>query len=169
MFRRFYLLFPAALWVFATFPTGSVAQTVDASASARLIYPATVQKVEDMDFGTVSATAAGTVIIDPNSDTTTTTGGVSLSGGAAHSALFRGAARKRTVVNIRIPKTPIQLQRAGGTEQLTVSNWTLQGQDKRDLAAQTTFDFRVGATLTVPANVVEGSYTGTFDVDVQYP
>ena len=52
---------------------------------------------------------------------------------------------------------------------MTVSNLTLQGQNKRALAALQSFAFRVGGTLNVAANQAEGLYTGTFDVDIQYP
>ena len=61
------------------------------------------------------------------------------------------------------------LTRTGGTETMTVSNLTLQGQNKRALAALESFSFRVGGTLNVGANQVEGTYLGTFDVQIQYP
>jgi hypothetical protein len=122
-----------------------------------------------MEFGGISAPAAGTVILNPNTGAVTYTGGVFASGGTPRPAEFLGASRKKTVVNIRIPKNPIALRRVGGTETLTVSSWTLQGHDKRELAEQTTFTFQVGATLSVPANAVEGTYTGSFEVEVQYP
>ena len=57
----------------------------------------------------------------------------------------------------------------GGTETMTVSKFTLQGLSRRALAKADSFTFRVGATLTVPANQVEGTYVGTFAVTVQYP
>ena len=96
-------------------------------------------------------------------------GGALLLGGTPHSALFTGAAGTSSVVNIKIPKQPITLTRIGGTETMSVSKFTLQGLDKRFVAKQVAFDFRVGATLSVGANQVEGTYTGTFDVTVQYP
>jgi len=142
---------------------------VNSTANARLIRPLTILKVSDLDFGGISATAAGTVVINPNTNAVTYTGGTFAAGGSAHPASFMGSAVKKTVVNIRIPNQPITLTRSGGTETLNVSSWTLQGQNKRDLAAQTTFTFGVGATITIPANAVEGTYTGTFDVEVQYP
>ena len=61
------------------------------------------------------------------------------------------------------------IRRVGGTETLSVSNFTLDGQDKRELAQQPSFIFAVGAQITVPAGTVEGVYTGQIDVTVQYP
>ena len=84
-------------------------------------------------------------------------------------ATFIGAAGSASVVIIRIPKKPILITRVGGTETMSVSNFTLQGQDKRTLARQESFEFRVGATLNVGAAQLDGTYVGTFDVTVQYP
>jgi hypothetical protein len=52
---------------------------------------------------------------------------------------------------------------------MTVSNFTLEGLDKRQAARNVSFDFRVGGTLNVNANQREGVYVGTFEVSVQYP
>jgi hypothetical protein len=146
-----------------------VRPAANATSTARLIRPLSILKTADLDFGGITVTAPGTVVIDPKTSAATYTGGVIAAGGSPHRASFMGSAVKRTVVNIRLPKQPITLRRTGGTETLTVSNWTLDGQSKRDLAAQTTFTFGVGATVTIPANPVEGDYSGTFDIEIQYP
>ena len=73
------------------------------------------------------------------------------------------------VVLIKLPSQAVTVTRQGGTETMTVSNLTLQGLNKRALAALQSFSFRVGGTLNVAANQVEGIYTGTFSVDIQYP
>jgi hypothetical protein len=52
---------------------------------------------------------------------------------------------------------------------MTLSNFTLEGLDKRAVAARVAFDFRVGGTLSVAANQADGTYVGTFDVSIQYP
>ncbi|HVM23174.1 MAG TPA: DUF4402 domain-containing protein [Sphingomicrobium sp.] len=146
------------------------AAATNATGSANVILPATVNKVKDMDFGALSVgAAAGTAVLDPNADTLSTTGGVTAIGGLWHCAEFVGAARSSSVVNIRIPNQPITLTRVGGTETMTVSNFTLQGQSKRELARAQSFTFRVGGRLNVAANQAEGIYVGTFNVTVQYP
>ena len=52
---------------------------------------------------------------------------------------------------------------------MTVSNWTISGNARRTVAEQEPFNFKVGGTLYVNANQVEGTSVGTFAVDVQYP
>lgn len=140
-----------------------------AGGTASIILPVTVTKIKDMDFGALSRTAAGTAVLEPNADTLSTTGGVSAVGGSPHSAEFIGAAQSSSVVNIKVPNQPSTLTRVGGTETMTLNNFTLQGQSKRTLAKQTYFTFRVGGTLNVAAGQVEGLYVGTFNVTVQYP
>ncbi|GAA3998879.1 DUF4402 domain-containing protein [Sphingomonas humi] len=140
-----------------------------AVASGAFIFPLTLNTRSNLDFGYLAATGAGTAVIDPNSSRLTTTGLVTGMGGNPRPASFVGAARSASVVNIRIPKQPITIRRIGGTETMTVRDFTLQGQDKRTLARMEAFSFNVGATLVVAAGQVEGTYSGEFDVTVQYP
>ena len=140
-----------------------------AAGNATIILPVSVTKTKDMVFGALSRTAAGTAVLEPNADVLTTTGGVTSLGGSPHSAEFVGAAQSSSVVNIKLPNQPSTLTRVGGTETMTLNNFTLQGQNKRTLAKQSSFTFRVGGTLNVAAAQVEGVYVGTFTVTVQYP
>jgi hypothetical protein len=147
----------------------AAAPVTQATASGNFIHPLTVTKMKDMDFGYLAAPAAGTAVLDPNTDGFSVTGGTTAVGGTPHCAEFVGAAQSNAVVNIRVPTQPTTLTRVGGTETMTVSKFTLQGLSRRALAKAASFTFRVGATLTVPANQVEGTYVGTFSVTVQYP
>jgi hypothetical protein len=150
--------------------TAPRAAATPAQATGTLLFPLEIVKNRDLDFGNVGTTAAaGTVVINPETDTISSTGGAVLLGGAPHAAQFTGAAKGNNVVIIRIPKQPVTLTRVGGTQTMIADNFTLQGLDKRAVAARVAFDFRVGATLNVNANQAEGTYVGTFDVSIQYP
>lgn len=139
------------------------------TATAVISRPATLRKLKELDFAYLSVTTAGSAIIDPDSDTMTTTGGVLHVGGTPFAALFEAVSPVRAVVIIRIPRQPITLTRVDGTETMTVSDWTMSGNSRRTLAEQEPFDFRVGGTLNVAAGQAEGTYVGTFEVTVQYP
>ena len=150
--------------------TAPKAAPTPAQATGTLLFPLEIVKNRDLDFGNVGTTAAaGTVVINPETDTISSTGGASLLGGTPHAAQFTGAAKGNNVVIIRIPKQPVTLTRVGGTQTMIADNFTLQGLDKRAVAARVAFDFKVGATLNVKANQAEGTYVGTFDVSIQYP
>ena len=159
-----------ALCAYAPARAAPIAAQQDATASIALLHPLEILKRADLDFGYVRAgTSAGTVVIDPNSGAISATGGAMLLGGAPHAAMFTGAAKSNSVVNIRIPKQPITLTRVGGGATMTVSKFTLEGLDKRQAAKNVSFDFHVAGTLNVNANQMEGVYVGTFDVSIQYP
>lgn len=138
-------------------------------AELAIVRPLSLVRIADMDFATLGVTTGGTATIDPVTGSMSTTGGLSYLGGNPSPARYAGAALKKSVVNIRIPNKPLLVRRVGGTETLTVSNFTLDGADKKALAQQTLFTFAVGAQISVPANAVAGIYVGDLDVTVQYP
>jgi len=170
------LLRPMALLAFALLtPAAAPAAppqlfTLDRNATgvAQVILPATVTKLNDMDFGFVTVTAAGTAIVDSNSGVVTTTGGVLFAGGLPHAAQFAAVSPSKTVVHIRLPRQPVTLTRAGGTETMTIDSWTINGATTRNVVAHQTFQFAIGATLHVAAGQAEGTYSGTFDVTIDY-
>lgn len=154
-------------------PVAAGAAPVSASPKAKgqvaLVKPLTLQRLNDMDFATLGVTTGGTATINPISGALTVSGGLVPLGGTPSPARYAGAASKNTVVNIRVPKQPVLITRVGGSETLSVSNFTLDGQDKRTLAQSGSFTFAVGADITVPAGTVDGLYTGEIDVTIQYP
>jgi hypothetical protein len=161
--------------ILALVPLGAAAEAApvaasrNATATVYIPSPAQVRKLQDLNFALLSVTTGGTAVIDPNTETMTTTGGVLHAGWTPYAALFEGIAPVKGVVIVRIPKNPITLTRTGGTETMTVDKWTISGDSKRTVAAHEAFDFKVGGTLHVNANQAEGLYVGTFNVDIQYP
>jgi hypothetical protein len=156
------LLAPAAL-------AAPVGPPANPGGQAALMRPLTLTKLNDMDFGNLGVTAAGTAVINPVTDTMTTTGGVLRLGGTPRAATFRGVAQGNAVVNIRIPNGGVNLTRVGGTQTILLNAFTLDGQSKRTMAQAGIFDFKVGATLRPAVGQMEGVYTGTFDITIQYP
>ncbi len=150
-------------------PSAAAAATQTTTGQATVLNSLSVLKNADLDFGTLVVGGAGTAVIDPVSASMSVTGAVLPAGTAAHPALFTGTGSKNSVVLIRLPKSPITVTRVGGTETMTVSNWTLDGATTRKIPPSDIFNFAVGATLTVGATQAEGTYVGSFSVTVQYP
>ena len=159
----------AALVVPALARAAPVVPDKNANATVAITPPASVRKLNDLYFAYLAVTTAGTAVVNPNTDTMTTTGGVMHIAGAPYSALFEAISPVKNVVIIRIPRNPITVTRVGGTETMTVDTWTLAGSSNRNVVAREPFSFQVGGTLHVNANQVEGLYVGTFTVDIQFP
>lgn len=162
----------AALLLLSLVPTAAQAADVGASpaatGSAEILLPSSFTKLMDMDFGLLTVGAAGTAILDSNTDSIVTTGGVVVAGGSPHAARFAAVSPTRNIVKISLPKQAVTLTRVGGTETMTVDTWTINGLVLRNVVAHESFEFKVGGTLHVGANQVEGSYIGQFDVTLNY-
>jgi len=138
----------------------------NANAGARVIKPVRVTTQADMDFGDVLTSAAsGTVVL-------ATDGSVSGNGGAyvfddtnAQAAAFRVTGERFEAYNITLPTSVTLTETSGGTMSLTGFSHDASGV----LANNGQEDFNVGATLNVGADQVEGDYTGSFTVSVDYP
>jgi len=162
-------LFAAALLAAAPAQLHAATPPVESTATTIILHPLTVLKIADLDFGSVIVTTAGTIVLDPVTGAVTTTGGVLAVAGSPHAAHFVGAASGSSVVNIKLPKQPVTLTRIAGTETITLTKLTLDSPDKRTMAQAGSFEFKVGGTVNLGANQVEGNYLGTFTVTVQYP
>jgi hypothetical protein len=162
----------AALLVAAPMQLHAATPSRESKAGAIVLRPLSLIKKTDMNFGTLATSpAAGTATINPVTSAVTTTGGVTALpiGTAPAAASFVGAGSKNAPYQIRLPANPIIITRVGGTETMTVSNWTTDGPTTRRVPANQAFQFNIGARVNVAANQVGGTYVGTFNVTVHYP
>jgi len=146
-----------------------VAAAKDAGGAATILKSLSLLKISDLEFGEIVVAGAGTAVINPVSGAITTTGPLTLIGTAAHPATFKATGSRNSVVNIRLPNAAVTLTRVGGGGTMTVSNWTLDGNNNRKIPLNSAFNFNVGGTLNVGAGQPDGTYTGTFTITVQYP
>lgn len=163
-------VFAAALLAAAPSQLFAAPPPVSTAGEVMVLRPLTLIKVQDLDFGTLlSSATSGTATLDPLTGAVTAAGGVTPAPGATMPARFAGVRSLRGPVQIRIPTAPITVTRSGGTETMTVSDWTLDGRTTRVVDANEAFEFNVGGTLYVGANQADGSYVGSFEVTVNYP
>lgn len=173
MFGRLHLFHCLCAALALAAPAAAIAAapvTGSSNAQIGVLSPVSVIKDSDLNFGTViTAATAGTVVLNPVNGSQTTTGGLTATGTGAHAAVFTSTGSKNSVVIIRVPTAAVTMKRAGGTETVTASTWTVDGATTQKIPANQTFDFAVGATLNVGAAQVPGTYVGTFQITVQYP
>ena len=146
----------------------AIAAEDNASSEAVIVTPLSLVNTTDLEFGTLLAgPTAGTVIINPNNDARSTTGGVTAAGAGGSAAQFWTYGGPRQFIFVTRGPLPV-LDRVGGGGSMNVSQLTLNGSVFRFLNSAGLLDLRVGGTLQVGANQAPGTYEGDFQITVTY-
>lgn len=154
--------------------TASFAQTdvktVTVTASATIITPITITKVQDMNFGNVvSTTAGGTVILSPSGVRTESGVQLPVSSGTVSAASFTVTGQDGYAYAVTLPTTAYTIATGTGSanELMTLTTFTSNTTGTLTGGTQT---LSVGATLNVVANQNAGTYIGAapFNVSVNY-
>jgi hypothetical protein len=158
------------------------AQSATASnipATARIYVPITVALTNSgLSFGDIfSNVPGGNVVLDPATDLRTTTGGLLLgSGSSANSAVIKVGGVRGNSIAITLPVDSIVTLVGPGTT-MTLTAFTVAVGAvalkppfvvQLPPVAGASLSFKVGATLVVPANQLDGNYVGAFAVTVAY-
>ncbi|MBE0661526.1 MAG: DUF4402 domain-containing protein [Bacteroidales bacterium] len=137
-----------------------------ATATAFIITPISIEKIEDLAFGNIIASATiGTVTVDV-SNNRTQAGGATFPTvpGTISSAEFTATGFSGAVYSITLPADgAIKLSGVGPDMELTAFV-----HNAEEVLTGGTETFQVGATLNVNADQAAGAYTGVFDVIVNY-
>jgi hypothetical protein len=136
-----------------------------ATATATLITPISIAVDNNMDFGTIAASAtAGTVTLDTATNTRSASGGVYLQSGgaAAQIAQFTVTGEPNHSFAVSSPAS-ISLDRSGGGS-LTLALTGTTSPSTLDETGSSTI--KIGGTLSVPASALAGAYTNTTDLTV---
>ncbi len=159
-------------FVILAFASASTAQsTATATATATIIAPITLTKAVDMNFGNIAVGATGGTVLLPALAVPVRVagGGVTLpaTAGTVTAAHFTVAGSLVATFAITLPST-VTLTRTSGTETMTAGSFTSTPSGTGALVAGAA-DIYVGATLTVGASQVAGTYISpSFNVTVNY-
>lgn len=159
-----------AIAAFAGFTASDVraqaSATDTADITALISNPITLTKTGDLDFGEISpSTGITTVIVTTASATTGST--ASLVGGTPAAASFDVGGLAARTYSITLPSSTT-IDDAGAGVIMTVNSFNHDAGGTPALDGSGTDTFNVGATLTVGADQLAGSYIGSFDVTVDY-
>ncbi len=145
----------------------SWAATGTANASAEVIGPITITDVADLSFGRFTAGAGGTVIIATDGSRTSS-GDVTLySGLSAAAAEFNVTGLNGASYDITLPGNGTVTLSDGASATMAVDSFVSNPTTTGVLTGGSQ-SILVGATLGVANGQTPGSYTGTFDVTVEY-
>ncbi|MGP1283394.1 MAG: DUF4402 domain-containing protein [Parasphingopyxis sp.] len=150
-------------------PVGAAhAADESADSEAVIVTPLSLVNTSDLEFGTLLAgPTAGTVVINPNNDARSVTGGVTAAGSGGQAAQFWTYGGPRQFIYVTRGPLPV-LDRVGGGGSMAVSQLTLNGSVFRYLSNAGLLDLRVGGRLQVGANQAPGIYEGDFQITVTY-
>ncbi len=161
-------LFITALFLFCG---GEVAGQTTSEYTARIIKKPTapslvITKNNDIEFGSIIPSAtSGSVTINPDTDVVTSSNVTLLTSGAIRkSASFNISGGANQSLTFVFPAT-IQLSAPGVSPKMT---YDLTKNNITKLNQSGTATLKIGGTLSVGANQPPGSYTGTFQVTVNY-
>jgi Mat/Ecp fimbriae major subunit len=144
--------------------TAAFADTKSATATIQVLGAVQLTKFADLDFGTVAADSASGTVALPTTSNTRTCNVVTCVGTTAARARFQVTAATNGYV-IAITNSPTaSLTGPGAAMNLTLAT-SASTITFNSAALQ---DIFVGGTLTVGANQVAGTYSGTFNVTAEY-
>lgn len=159
-----------AITMIVGFSANVMAQSdVDSDALATLIIPISIANSVPMDFKTLGASdIAGTVVMTAASSAVlSATGGVTVISGTPTAGEFTVTGEGTQAFTITLPSDAATLSGSVSGD-LTVDNWTCSEPLTTAALSGGTLVFYVGGTLNVGAEAVAGTYTGTFNVSVDY-
>lgn len=162
--------------VLLAFASGAQASTSSTSATATIVAPLSLGLARDLDFGTIIPGATqGTVSVNPATGARTPAGGVTLVNSIYGAALFNITGTKSKSYTIKFSSGNVTIRNTANTNiRMTVNLLTSDLPANGNGTYRGTYDatgkasFHVGGTLTVAANQTPGSYTGIYNVEVNY-
>lgn len=131
------------------------------TATATIFAPITVTKTTDLAFGTIVAGAAAANVTITSAGVRTCDAGLTCSG-TISAVSFNIAGSTGEIVTV---SSDAVVTLASGANTMTA---TLSPNATTLMLAGGVASFKVGGTLSVGANQATGTYTGTFNVTVDY-
>lgn len=142
--------------------------TATATVSATIISAISITKMQDMNFGTITAAGQGSVTLSPITNNRQTSGNVETNnGGTVSLATFVVSGNTGASFTISLPASPITI--SNGESTMTVSDFVSSPPLTATLPDGTQ-KVSVGATLHIGDNQPVGLYKSTtpFQVTVNY-
>lgn len=146
----------------------SQAAQATANATATVMTPISISKTADLRFGKFSALTGGTVVIS-TAGARSATGAVVLSStDAGGAAAFTVSGDASATYAITLPSSATITHTTDATKTMSVGSFGSNPSGTGTLSAGGSQALAVGGTLTVGSAQTVGSYTGTFNVSVEY-
>ncbi len=143
----------------------AVAADATAQAGATVVVPIAISKVSDLSFGKFSTVGAGTILIGTDGVRAKTGSVVLLQGDQGNAASFDVTGDAGATYAITLPSSAVSVTGPGAAMSMDSFVSDPSGTGLLTAGAQT---ISVGATLHVAAAQVDGAYTASLPVSVEY-
>lgn len=143
----------------------------DGTARARIVTPISITNVDDLDFGSILTTVAGTVIVNPDAAGTLNALSTLTPGSETASAQFNVVGSPNATYTVTLPGVLTLAPALGtgvNTTVITVDPFSSSVTTNGLLSASGTQTIYIGGTLNVPVSPMADNYTGSFTVTVDY-
>jgi hypothetical protein len=152
----------------STSPIDVHAAQATASATAEVMTPISISKTADLRFGKFSALTGGTVVVTAAGARSATGAVVLSSTNAGGAASFTVSGDANATYAITLPNSATIEHGTDNTKTMSIGTFTSNPSGTGTLSGGGSQTLTVGATLTVGNAQTTGSYSGTFDVSVEY-
>lgn len=166
--KRKVLFFAALAMTLGYSGKAQAADTINADAHATIVTPLSITNTggTGLEFGSIAAgSTLGTVSVSA-SDAVSHTGGITVLTTDQSAAIFGVTGTGTHAYTVTTPATCTLTGDGGGT--MTVDDWVITGGSWSRALVGGADAFKIGGTLNVAANQLQGSYTGSFAVAVAY-
>lgn len=149
-------------------PAALHAAQATSSATAEVMTPIAISNTAALRFGKFSALTGGTVVISAAGARSATGAVVLSSTNAGGAASFDVSGDPNATYAITLPGSATITHSVDNTKTMSIGTFTSNPSGTGTLSAGGAETVTVGATLTVGNAQTTGSYSGTFDVSVEY-
>lgn len=144
-------------------PVGPVAPNTNAKASVNIKKPLTLKSTADLDFGDVTVLDSGTISMDRTGVIACVATELTCAASGTP-ATYNVTGANNQAVTVTAPDVSLSGSN-GGTLTLVLNAPTSVTLTN---AGSPGTDFNIGGSISIPASVNEGLYTGDLDVTVEY-
>lgn len=141
-----------------------VAPNATANASATLVAPLKIQNTQELDYGTVAGSQNISTIVMATDGTLTPSAGAYVISAAGTSKapkfVISGDPSRSFAISI-----PDEVSLSGNTSGVKIGSF-VNSDTQHKIGSEGTLEISLGSTLTLPANVVAGTYKNTTDLKV---
>jgi len=159
-----------AIAIACSMPVVAQAQSSDVETNVTIMQSIQIENDTDLHFGNfIPGTSVTRFRLNPNNGVLNRVAGNATSiGGGQTAAVLKVTGTPFERVRFTRAPGPVDIVHENGTSTLRVNRFRLDGQRNRRLDENGEVEYRVGGQIRIRPNDLPGSYSGTFNITLDY-